>query len=187
MILKKINAVTAILSVFALLAHMGYNAYLYLSFSYNETVSGITTLLVVVFVCIHAVCGMCSVFLLGDGTRLDNYRKQNKGVILQRVSAALIFPLLIIHMKTFDLLKNSAEKSQWFLFGLLIFIQILFYAVVLVHIATSFSKAFITLGVLSDRNKQKILDRLVYVFCTMVLVFMVVAVVRGQLILFLPK
>ena len=182
MILKKINAVTAILSALALFVHMGYNAYLYYTLLYNPVLSSITSISVMVLVCIHAVCGMCSVFLMGDGTRADSYGRQNKGVILQRVSAALIFPLLIVHIKTFDLLKKCADNSQWVLFGLLIFIQILFYVVVLVHTATSFSKAFITLGILGDSNKKRIIDRIVYVVCVVVFLIMMVTVVRGELL-----
>ena len=56
--------------------------------------------------------GMLTVFLQADGTRLDLYPKQNLRTILQRASAALILPLLILHINTYDLLASTAEAEH---------------------------------------------------------------------------
>ena len=185
--LKKINAVLSILSMLALLVHVGYSSYAYLTFYYNPTLKMLTSLPFIVFVCLHAICGMCVVFLQNDGTRLDVYKKQNKGIIMQRVSAAFIFPLLIVHLKTFELLNNSSADGRWAMFGLVTVVQIAFYALVFTHAATSFSKAFITLGVLTDAKKQKSLDRFAYIFCGAVFLAASISVVRGELMMFIPK
>lgn len=184
--LKKISAAAGLLSSLGLLVHVVYNIYAYLTFYYNPTLNMLTAVPFILFTCVHAVCAMCSVFLLGDGTRLDTYQKQNMQTVIQRVSAALIFPLLILHIRTYDLLETSAEKEEWFMFGLLIFLQIIFYGVVAAHVAVSFSKGLITLGILADREKQKKLDRFLYVFCGILFAVSVFAIVKTQLAMFLP-
>ena len=183
--LKKCSAVLSLLAILTLLIHVGYSTFAYLTFYYNPSLKMLTSLPFIIVVCLHAVCAMCAVFLHGDGTRPDLYRKQNMGTILQRVSAALIFPLLFIHLKTFDLLKTSAENGRWIVFGLLIFVQVTFFATIFTHASVSFSRALITLGLLSDREKQKKLDRIVYVLCAVLFLFTAGAVIRGQLAMFL--
>ncbi|MBR6088321.1 MAG: hypothetical protein IKP86_00210, partial [Anaerolineaceae bacterium] len=145
----------------------------------------LTAMPFIVITCFHAICGMCIVFLQGGGTRLDTYPKQNRQTVVQRVSAALIFPLLLLHLRTFNLLKSSSGDGQWALFALWIILQILFYAVVSAHVSVSVSRALITLGVLADREKQKKLDRFMRIFCTALFALAVFAVVKGQLGMFL--
>lgn len=185
--LKKINAVFALLSALTLLLHIGYNVYAYMTFYYNPLLKTLSAVPFLFCVCIHAVCGMCVVFMQGDGTRVDAYGKQNRRTVMQRVSAALIFPLLILHMRTFSLLQSSSSEGKWFLFALLIIVQILFFAVVCTHTATSFSKAFITLGILQDRQKQRRLDHIIYCVCAAAFVVAVFAVVKGELSMFVTK
>ena len=182
--LKKVNAVLALFSTLALMIHVGYNIFAYLVLYYNPFLATATIMPCVVLICAHAVCGMCAVFLQGDGTRLDVYGKQNRQLVIQRVTAALFFPLLILHIKAFDLEKASAGNQQWFLFVLMIIVEIIFYAVVFLHVATSFSKAFITLGILKDRKKQKTMDRIVTIVLIAVMILLVYAVVSGKLKMF---
>ena len=185
--LKKISAAAGLLSSAGLLIHVIYNIYSYLTFYYNPSLKMLTAIPFILFTCIHAICGMCSVFLLGDGTRLDLYRKQNMRTVIQRVSAALLFPLLILHLRTFDLLKSSSGNKQWPFFALLIFLQVIFYAVTAAHVAVSLSGGLITLGILADRQKQKRLDRFVWFLCAVLFAAAVFAVIKGQLKMFLPK
>lgn len=184
--LKKINAVAGLLACLTLLIHVCYNIYAYLTFYYNPTLKILTAIPFIVITCVHAVCGMCAVFLHGDGTRLDVYQKQNRQTIIQRVSAALIFPLLILHIRNFDLLKTSAGNENWPFFALLIFLQVVFYAVVAAHVSVSVSRALITLGILTDREKQRKLERFMLAFCAVLFAAAVFAVIKGQLKMFLP-
>lgn len=185
MVIKRINAILSLISVMLLIVHIGYSAFAYLTFYYNPMLKMLTAYPFIVAACLHAVFGMCAVFLQGDGTRLDVYWKQNCSTLIQRLSAALIFPLLIIHLNNFNLLKSSAEQNRWLVFALLIFVQVVFYAVMIAHVATSFSKALITLGILADRKRQKNLDKLVYILCAAMFLLISVAVVRGELMMFL--
>ena len=185
--LKKCSALLALLTIFALLVHVAYNVFAYLTFYYNPTLSTLTAVPILVFCCLHAIAGMCSVFLLGDGTRIDPYQRQNRKTVVQRVSAALIFPLLILHLKTFDLLKDSAASGNWVIFALVVCAQLVFYVVVALHVATSFSRAFITLGLLSSKETQAKIDRFVTVVCICLVIVAAFAVTKGQLSMLLPS
>lgn len=185
MTLKKWNAALGLLTIVALFVHVVYNAFAYLTFYYNPTLMMLTAMPILVFVCLHAITGMCSVFLLGDGTRVDPYQRQNRRTVAQRVSAALIFPLLIVHLNTYDLLAESALAGQWLIFGLVLCAQLAFYAVIAVHVISSFSRGFITLGLLSSRETQAKIDRVVTVVCVCLIVFAAFVVVKTQLEMFL--
>ena len=184
--LKRIDAVAGLLSVIALLVHIGYTAYAYLAFYYNPTLKLLTAVPFMVLACLHAVLGMSAVFLQGDGTRLDLYPKQNLRTIVQRIAAALILPLLILHLNTYSLLRTCAEGGKWFFFALLMISQPLFYGTVLTHIASSVTRGMITLGWITDRDKQKRLDRIVYTIAAIAFAVVAFAVVKGELAMFLP-
>ena len=183
--LKKINAALGFLSIAAMLLHIGYTVFAYLAFYYNPTLKLLTAIPFMVLACLHAVCGMLTLFLQSDGTRLELYPKQNARTILQRVSAALMLPLLILHINTFGLLQSSAEAGQWIWFALLMLSQPLFYGVVQTHIAVSVTRGLITLGWLSSTEKQKVIDRVVYILCALAFVVSTFVVVRTELAMFL--
>ena len=183
--LKKINAALGLLSIAALLFHLGYTVFAYITFYYNPTLKLATAIPFMVLACLHAVCGMLTVFLQADGMRLDLYPKQNRATILQRVSAALMLPLLILHINTFNLLRSSAEAGQWLWFGVLMFSQPLFYGTVLTHVAVSVTRGLITLGLLTSVDKQKRIDRVIYIICAAAFVVATVAVLKTELAMFL--
>ena len=185
--LKKISAALGLFSIPCMLIHIGYTVFAYLTFYYNPALKLLTAVPFMVLVCLHAICGMLTAFFRADGTRLDLYPKQNLETILQRVSAALILPLLILHINTFTLLQSSAEKGQWLLFILYFLSQPLFYATVLTHIAVSVTRGFITLGLLTSRETQKKMDKVIYVLCAAAFVIATVVVLRTELFMFLPK
>ena len=179
--LKKTNAVLALLTTLFILVHIGYNTYCYLAFYYNPTLKIATSIPVMLSVCLHGILGMLAVFLMGDGTKLATYPKQNIRTIVQRVSAALIFPLLILHLNTFNILQASSEEGSWPKFILVIICQVLFYGIIIVHTA----KALITLGLLSSPAKQKKLDKIIYFIAGFVLAIAAYSIIKGQLSMFL--
>lgn len=185
MAIKKINSILSLLTILCFLAHSGYSAYSYLTLYYNPSLTKLFSIPLMVLVCIHAVLGMLTVFLLSDGTRLDLYPKENIRTIIQRVSAALILPFLFLHIKLYGLLKTAGEEGQMPLFILLIAAQVLFFATVYIHIAVSLSRALITLGVLTSRKMQKGIDRIVYILCVILFLAVIVCVIKGQIAMFL--
>ncbi len=184
--LKKANAVLALLSTMALIVHISYNIFSYLTMYYNHAMKLLTALPFIVLTCIHAVLAMCLVFLLGDGTRLDLYPMQNRQTIIQRISAALIFPLLIIHLKTFEFLKAISEGKNWIAFALVILVQVMFYAVSIAHATVSFPKALVTLGMLDSRKGLKVIERISFVVGAALFITSAYAIIRGEIAIFIP-
>ena len=184
MILKKTNSILGLAAALALLLHMGYNCFAFLTFYYDPVLKVLTALPFIVVTCCHGVLGMCAVFLMGDGTRADLYPSKNRKTIIQRVSAAFIFPLLILHLKTFELLQSSAQDGKWLLFVVVLLIQIIFYAIVTAHTAVSVSRACITLGLVSDEKRLETMDRIVSCIYGIAFIVTSVAVIRGELVMF---
>lgn len=183
--LKKINAALGLLSIAAMLLHIGYTVFAYLAFYYNPTLKLLTAIPFMALACLHAVCGMLTLFLQSDGTRLELYPKQNARTILQRVSAALMLPLLILHINTYGLLASTAEAGRWLWFALLMLSQPLFYGVALIHVAVSVTRGLITLGLLTSSDRQKRIDRVVYILCGLAFAVSIFVVVRTELAMFL--
>lgn len=183
--MKKINAALGLLSIVFMLLHIGYILFSYLTFYYNPFLNKVFAVPFMVVVCLHAVCGMLTVFMQADGTRMDLYPEQNKRTILQRVSAALIFPLLIIHIKTPALIGAFAEKGQRIFVFLLMAAEVLFFAVVITHVSVSLTKGLVTLGILTSRETQKRLDRIIYVIGAAVYVILLYSVLKLQIAMFL--
>ena len=183
--LKKLNAVLALISTICLLAHTVYSAYAYSTMYYNPGLTKGLAIPCIVVICLHAVLAMCIVFMQGDGTRLDLYPGQNKETVVQRISAALIFPALILHINTFSYMSQNAEAGKPGMIVLLIAVNTLFYAVVLAHTAVSVSRACITLGWISSRKTQKTVDRIAYILGAILFVALLLTVVVGQVKMFL--
>ena len=183
--LRKANAAVGLLSALFMLVHIGYNVFCYLTFYYNPVLKTVFSLPFIVLVCVHAVMGMLTMFLNSDGTRLDDYPKQNRRIILKRVSAALIFPLLIVHINNFSIMQQSAQAGNVALVVLLIVAEVLFFAVVITHIATSLTAGFITLGFLESREVQVRMDRAIYVVGAIVFAVSSYSIVSGHVVMFL--
>ena len=183
--LKKINAALGLLSVIFMLLHIGYSVYSYLAFIYDPVKKMIFAIPFIVLVCLHAVFGMLSVFTAKEGGRMDLYPKQNMRTILQRVSAALIFPLLILHINTFSLMQKCAEKGYAVFIILLIIAELVFFAAVITHIAVSVTNGLVTLGLLVSAEKKRMIDRILFVLGAVCFAVSAYAVVKVQIIMFL--
>ena len=187
MALKKANAILGLLSAVCMLAHIGYNVFCYLTFYYNPALKLVFSIPFIVVVCIHAILGMLSVFLSSDGTRLDLYPRQNHRTVLKRASAALMFPLLILHINSFNFMQQSAQAGNTALVVLLIVVEVLFFAVVITHIASSFSAGLVTLGILGSETAQIRIDKAVYILGALIFVVATYAIVSGDIGMFLLK
>ena len=185
MFLKKLNAVISLLTILGMLIHAGYSIFAYLTMYYNPVIKTLTAYPFLICVCLHALLGMFMVFFRTDGMKAGYYPKQNLSTIIQRVSALIILLMLLMHIRMFDLMKNAASKETRFFWWFLVFCEIIFFGAVIAHISVSFSKALITLGLLSSVETKKKIDRTMYVLGTVVFAVSVFAVVRGQMGMFL--
>ncbi|MCR5667195.1 MAG: hypothetical protein K6G01_10220 [Eubacterium sp.] len=181
---KKINASLGLLSIVFMLLHIGYTVFSYLTYYYNPVLKMVFAIPFMVLVCLHAVCGMLTVFTQADGTRMDLYPKLNLKTILQRASAALIFPLLILHINTFSLLQACAERGLTFFIVLLFVSEMIFFATVLTHVSISLTKGLVTLGILTSVEIQKKLDRIIYIVSAIIYVVAVYSVLNTQIVMF---
>ncbi|MBQ9544292.1 MAG: hypothetical protein IJV00_04110 [Clostridia bacterium] len=184
--LKKINAILSMLTTAAIFVHIGYVAFSFAAMYDNQLLKNLTARPFMAFACLHAIFAMAIVFFSSEGTRLDQYPKQNVGTIIQRATAILILPLLFLHINTFDLLTTCAQTGKWGLFVVLMISQPIFYAVTLAHVSVSVSRALVTLGRLTSIEKKKKVDRIVMIVCAVFFVAASVAVIKGQLSIFLP-
>lgn len=158
--LKKANATLGLLAILILLAHAGYQVVAYFLFIYNPFVTKVLAWAAVAVVSLHAVLGMSMLMFVHDGSSARSYSGMNLRTILQRASAIGIMVMLVLHIKSFDILHAGTP-------GLIAaeIIQLLFFACVFTHIGTSFSNAFVTLGLLGDMDRKKKIDHAVYVIC----------------------
>ena len=67
--LKRLSAVLALLSIMAIILHIGYNVFSYLTMYYDPAMKLLTAMPFIVITCIHAVLGMCLVFLFALQSR----------------------------------------------------------------------------------------------------------------------
>lgn len=183
--LKKINASLGLLSILLGLIHLGYSVVSYFIYFFDSFWKNLTAYPFMVAVCLHAVLGMMSVFLLKDGTSLGTYPALNKGTMIQRMSAALMIPLLILHIKTYSLIEKSAVSGKLLVFILLVAAQVLFFGLVLAHIAVSFSKALLTLGMITSVSAKTRIDRIVYVVCAVMFIASSYVITKGDISIYM--
>lgn len=185
MIIKRFNAVLSLITILLLLTHIGYTSFAYLTMYYNPLMTKVFSIPFMVSVCIHGVLGMSQVFMNSDGTALGSYPKLNRATLMQRLSAALIFPLVFVHVNTFGYMQANAESGTIGVIILLMATEILLFAAALCHASISFSRALITLGLLTSRDTQKKIDRIFLIAAMVILAIASFAVVRGQAIMFI--
>lgn len=158
--IKKTNAILGLLAILILLAHAGYQVIAYILFIYNPLVTKLLGWATVAVVSMHAVLGMSMLMLVHDGGNAQAYPAMNMRTILQRASAIGIMVMLVLHIKAYDILTSGTP-------GLIAaeLIQLIFFSCTFTHIGTSFSNAFVTLGVLDDMDRKRKIDRVTYVIC----------------------
>ena len=176
----KKNAWLSIILCITLLIHVIYQAAAYIMFFYAPLASKILGYAVVVPMIFHAFLSMLSIFVLHD-SKTVLYKTSNIGTCVQRISGIIGGVLLPIHILSFMILSQSVGS---YVFYLTESSQILFYAAIFAHIAVSFSKAFVTLGILENPRKKRFIDRLLWVVCIFLFVIMCVLIIRTHRIIF---
>ncbi len=158
--IKKANAAFGLLTILLLLAHAGYQVVAYIMFIYDPLVTKVLAWACTACVLVHAVLGMSILMFSHDGSALMEYPRKNMRTILQRASAIGILVTIILHIQAISILHSGS-------FGLVIaeVIQFLTFSFVFTHIATSFSNAFITLGLLENMDTKKRIDTVCYIIC----------------------
>ncbi len=185
MTLKKANALLTLLSIFFLTAHLGTCIYSYLAFVYMPVLIHIFAGIAALCIMAHAVISVFILFTQADGFRPDKYPRLNKKTNIQRISGILILLLLFMHFRSFHVLEDLRAAGETSSVRLVIFVQAVFFAVVILHVAVSFSKALISLGIITTEQSKKRVDNVVYIISAMALIIAEYAIITTWSYLFL--
>ena len=161
--LKKANACISLLLVVLFLAHSVYELIACLLL-YNDPVTiRVFGLTVASFVSVHAVLSAISYFKNHDSKTIA-YPKLNIRTMLQRISAVLILLLLPLHMRTAGMvIPNDISTASVILEA----VQVVFFGLLYLHIAVSFSRALITLGWITEERTKKRIDLIAWILCSL--------------------
>ncbi|MGN1104060.1 MAG: hypothetical protein ACI4QI_04215 [Candidatus Coproplasma sp.] len=163
MVLKKINAVCALLAMLAALCHIGIMSYSLWTGWYNLNVcKGFARATASLFI-LHALLSIIIFFFKHDNAGV-RYKKCNAGVIIQRVTAISMLVLIHLHTSAYAHVATGTVLSV----GMAVFriiTEILFFGSVLVHMGDSCPKALITLGILPDERAFRIAAYISCIVC----------------------
>ena len=174
--MKKVNACLGILSAVFLFLHSVYQAVSYAFLIYSPVVTRIFADSLALLVFIHGTLGFISVFGKHDSRKI-HYPKLNIKTVLQRYSMYIIGILLIPHFLAWMLLSKANSRV---LFALLECIQVLFFGSLFLHTAVSFTRALISLGLVTEEKTVKRIDTIMYVVCALCFLITAVVIVAGQ-------
>ena len=158
----KANGYISLLVVLTLFIHTIYELVTYSIMFYNPIATKTFGYVLGALVVIHGTLSMINVYGRADSKRI-RYKKLNIKTFLQRASAFLIIVTLPIHIMAFGILQSNAFGVIYVITEI---VNALFLVAVYIHVAISFSKALITIGVLEDEKKAVVIDRTLMVICT---------------------
>ena len=181
---KKINAILSLAIIALLIVHISYEIYAYLTYYYNPVLTKVIAYAVLVSGCLHILLSCYGVFVLHDKGNGLKYPALNVRTVIQRISAAVMAVLLVLHLNTFTALKNTSQTNRVLFFAVL-GLQLLFYAAALLHTGVSVSNAFITLGLIGSSKGRKKLDVAVWILCVILFAAAAFVVTNTQIAMFL--
>jgi hypothetical protein len=181
MVIKKANAYLSLITTVLLLIHTGYTGISYIVMYYNPVMSKVTGYTLIGAITAHAVISLIILFVMHDSVSVA-YPGLNIRTVIQRICAALMILLLPVHIKSFDLLQRSVGGIGYVLTEIC---QVLFFTAVFGHIAVSFSKSLITLGILKDNRLRKRIDLILAIICLILCIAIITITLVTHIKLFL--
>jgi len=178
--LKKMNAILSLLTVLGLCVHLANQIITYAFFIYNPVVSKIIGFSLMGLFVLHGGLAVTILFVSHDSIRIE-YKKLNMRTVFQRITATLMMLLLPVHVLSFGILSKGPGPAVYVLLEVARF---LFYASVLVHFGLSFGNSLVTLGLLENRKKKKILDLIMLILAIVFAVAFGIYITICHLILF---
>lgn len=165
--LKKLNAVTALAVIISLIGHIGVMTYSLWTGWYNYIICKTFPHIAIALMIVHVLLSIIIFFFYNDGSEVK-YKNLNIGTVLQRATAIIIMILIHFHMKAYAHVVTGEVLSAG-MTAFRIVTELLFFSAVLVHIAVSFGKAFITLGIGSSGKAIQNITRIAFVICAVIL------------------
>ena len=117
--LKKINAALGLLSIAAMLLHIGYTVFAYLAFYYDPMLKLLTAIPFMVLACLHAICGM----FMGHYYGLAKYYERigNAAMMKRAMSLSLWIPVVIHGFYDFCAsVNNEYMGTVWLIFIIIV-------------------------------------------------------------------
>ena len=114
---------------------------------------------IVGIVCLIHVCiSMYVIFLKHDGTDISGYGRLNRRTIAQRATGITILALVHPHVKLFEsFLFESLPLSLPHKIVVFI-VEMVFFGAIYLHLACSFSRSFITMGMIRSEKAEQAID-----------------------------
>jgi len=162
--LKKINAVLSLVTILGLLVHLTNEMITYTLFIYNPVVSKVIGFSLMGLFLLHGGLAVTILFVSHDSHNIE-YKKLNKRTVFQRATAGLVVILLPLHIISFDLMSKGPGPVVYVLLEVSRF---LYYGSVLIHAGLSFGNALVTLGLLENRKKKRILDLIMLILSVVI-------------------
>ena len=178
MIVKKCNTICSWILIIALIIHISVTV-CFLFTGWYDVDLFIETSRAVAGICMLHIClSLAAVFFLHDGSDLGRYGRYNLQTIMQRASGLAILLLIHSHTRLFSnflyewLPLTMAGKVHVFV------VEMIFFAVIFIHLVFSFSRSFITLGLIRTDVTMKRLDITAGIICAAGFVITFIALAR---------
>lgn len=182
---KKLNAWLSLTACILLFLHIIYITVSYIMFHYDPLIIRVTGILFGIIVGVHVLLSAISVFGSHETISLRYYPLMNIRTIIQRIGGIIILVLLPIHTRTAGWISgHRIEEGE---FTALIVVEIIFWAVVLLHVGASVTRAFVSLGYLETERAMKRLDWLIWIVCAVLFILVVCVIIRTQFAVFHMK
>ena len=160
MLLRKINAVISLIITFLLLDHSIFMGVWMLSNGSIPQNATMLPIMLLMLMMIHVVICIILVIRTHKGLekgKYNGYSKQNVSTYIQRISGMLLIVFTILHV----LGASGVMQPPIFIHAV---VPVLFFALCLMHVSISASKAMITLGI-GNVKFIKIVDITVKLIC----------------------
>lgn len=160
---KKLNTVVSLVCGLSLLGHFLTMTYSMMTGWYDFNLCKKLAHTTAISVSVHVILVLIILFFLHDGSSYGAYKSRNIGTIVQRASGLLMIIFVHFHVTNYGFIMSHAAFQMDERIRICL-METIFFVSVFAHLASSFSKAFITLGILTDIKKVKILDKIIGIF-----------------------
>lgn len=183
MTLKKFNAVCSWILIALLIVHITISLVYMLTGIYNVNVTMMAARALSATCVVHILVSLTVVFILRDradrsrygSQKAKSYRALNIRTMIQRISGVSLLLMIHFHISTFkSFIYGGVPLTTGSKIGVFL-IEALFFGDVLLHLAVSFSRSCISLGLLRSETTEKKLDRIVFFICGALFVFIIVS------------
>lgn len=165
MILRKINAVLSLIATLLFLDHAIFQAVHMLSEGGIKQSASFMPYILTVTMILHALLSIVLAILGHKGAdkrKCEAYPKLNIATNIQRISGVLLILLTALHISE---MTGRLQLPP----AIYLILTPLFFAVALMHVAVSTSKAFITLGI-GNAKTVKAVDIVMKILCAATLI-----------------